>query len=85
MTKFYALLATALIASACVPANPVVSDYNGASVKIQASSLASAEEAQAKTQAEASRICAKTGKRAEYASTTTNPNTYVSEHLYLCL
>lgn len=85
MKKFYALLTMAFTVSACVQAVPIVSDYNGASVKIQASAFASAEDAKTKTQAEATRICAKTGKRAEYASTTTNQNTYVSEHLYLCL
>lgn len=71
--------------AACVPATPVVSDYNGASVKIQTSALASTEDQKTVTQAEASRICGKVGKRAEYASTITNSDTYTSEHLYLCL
>ena len=70
--------------TACVPATPVVSDYNGASVKLQTSALASEEDIKTTTQAEANRICAKTGKRAEYASTRQLPD-YNSEHLYLCL
>lgn len=70
--------------SACIPATPVVSDYNGNSVKIQMSALADANEAKANAQAEAERICGKVGKRAEYASTRQLPE-YNSEHLYLCL
>ena len=84
MKKRY-LATFALVLTGCMPATPVVSDYNGASVKIQTSTMANAEEVKANAQAEANRICGKTGKRAEYASTTTDPNTYTAEHLFLCL
>jgi len=77
--------AALLSVAACVPAQPIVSEYNGSSVKIQTSSLAATADIKSSTQTEANRICGKTGKRAEYASTVTNPNTYVSEHLFLCL
>lgn len=83
--RYFVAFAIALGGCVAGAGTPVVSDYNGASVKLQTSSWESAETTKAKTQAEATRICAKTGKRAEYASTTTNPNTYISEHLYLCL
>lgn len=73
--------------SACMPVQPVVSDFNGASVKIQRATLVSdtEEEAKAKTLAEATRICMAGGKaRAEFASTRSLPD-YVTEDLYLCL
>jgi hypothetical protein len=66
----------------CVETQPIVSDYNGASVKIQTDMFTA--EANAKTQAEADRICKKNGKHAEYASSRSLPD-YVYEHLYLCL
>jgi hypothetical protein len=70
-----------VVLSACVTA-PVVSDYNGASVKL-------VDYASGKTpenQAEATRICKAGGKqRAEYASSSYNSYTYQSQHLYLCL
>ena len=80
-----ALIFTAglLLLGAC-DAPPVVSDFNGSSVKLQTSSLVPVHDAKASTQTEAGRICGKVGKQAEYASTRTLPN-YVSEHLYLCL
>ena len=77
------LTASLLLIAAC-DAPPVVSDFNGSSVKLQTSSLVSVRDAKAGTQIEAGRICGKVGKQAEYASTRTLPN-YVSEHLYLCL
>ncbi len=81
MTRFFPL--TAMLAlCACVPSNPLVSQYNGDSVNLQTSSFAT--EDKAKVQAEADRICAKGGKRAEYASTRQLPD-YILEHLYLCL
>ncbi len=66
-------------------ADPLISDYNGASVKIQTSVFAPAAEAKAAAQAQADRICAKSGKKAEYASSREIPGAYVYEHLYLCL
>lgn len=82
MKKFFIFVP--LLAAACVPATPIVSDYNGASVKIQMSQLADADEASASALAEANRICSKEGKRAEFASTRTVAD-YTSEFLYLCL
>lgn len=61
---------------------PLVSDYNGASVKIQTDMFT--PEPRESTLAEASRICGIGNKRAEYASSRALPN-YVHEHLYLCL
>ena len=70
----------------CVPADAIVSEYNGDSVKIVTSQFADAEESAAAAQAEATRICRTGGKsRAEYASTRTNPDTYENHNLYLCL
>ena len=81
----FVAVALAFALSACVPATPVVSDFNGASVKLQTSQLADADLVKVETQAEADRICRQGGKRrAEYASTRNLPD-YVSEHLYLCL
>lgn len=71
--------------AACVETAPIVSDYNGDSVKIVTSSLVANQPTEA-TAAEALRICKAGGKRkAEYASTRTNNQTYEAEHLYLCL
>ena len=81
--KLQIILASILILSAC-DATPVVSDFNGSSVKIQTSALTSVKEARASSQAEANRICGKVGKHAEYASTRAAAD-YVAEHLYLCL
>ena len=77
------VLAFSLVAlSACVPTEPVVSDYNGASVKL----IDYASGKTPENQAEATRICQAGGKqRAEYASSSYNPYTYQSQHLYLCL
>lgn len=78
-------LAVAGLVAACVPAEPIVSDYNGDSVKIQTSNMADPEQVKATSTAEAGRICAKGGKRPEYASTRALPDGYTNEHLFLCL
>jgi hypothetical protein len=71
--------------SACVETPPVVSDFNGDSVKVVTIAWASTEPTPA-TAAEANRICKAGGKsRAEYASTRVNSQTYEATHLYLCL
>ncbi|NPD16269.1 hypothetical protein HOY34_13800 [Xinfangfangia sp. D13-10-4-6] len=71
--------------TACVPATPIVSDFNGSSVKIQVSQMANQAEARANAQAKATRICRQGGKqRAEPASTRTVAD-YTSELLFLCL
>ena len=76
----------AIVATACAPANPIVSDFNGHSVTIVTSAFTPVEEAKAAAQAEATRICRTGGKsRAEYASTRSNPQTYENSNLYLCL
>ena len=75
------LILAALTLSACV-APPAVTDFNGASVKItQPLGLPAPA---APSIAEADRICAKAGKRAEFASSRVSaPN--VTEYLFLCL
>lgn len=71
--------------AACVPSEPLVSDYNGASVKIVMTNIAGEGRQSEITDAEALRICQKGGKRtAEYASSRM-VNDYQLEHLYLCL
>lgn len=78
----YCLILSILALSACVPTEPVVSDFNGASVKLVDYASGKTEE----NQAEATRICRAGGKqRAEYASSSYNSYTYQSQHLYLCL
>ena len=77
------ILTCALALTAC-DATPVVSDFNGSSVKIQTSAFTAVKDARVATQAEADRICGKVGKLAEYASSREVPD-YVYEHLYLCL
>lgn len=76
------LFVVGLFLSACGPIVPVVSDFNGSSVKIQ--EPFGTLEPTAQTVAEAGRICGKVGKKAEYASTVALPN-YQSEYLFLCL
>lgn len=80
-----AFLAIAPIALfACVPVDPVVSDYNGASVKIILPPVATPEQTTAMN-AEATRICKAGGKRrAEGVSKRELPD-YRIEYLFLCL
>ena len=84
-----AILLALLGLVSCSPVSlvPVVSDFNGDSVKLQAYAYAVATdpEGSKKMDAEAARIC-KTGskKRAELASSRELPN-YITEYLYLCL
>lgn len=77
----------ALLLASCGPAVPIVSDYNGDSVKIQMNTLNSdePEAAKAKAQAEADSICQRGHKkRAELASTRPLAD-YNVEMLFLCL
>lgn len=74
--------APALLLAVAGCTGPVVSDFNGASVKIQTYLTSQEEMANALT--EAQRICGTAGKRAEFASTRYMGN-YAYEHLYLCL
>lgn len=85
MKKCFCILAATLVVSACDVTQPVVSDFNGNSVKVATSSFDTIEYQRQTAGAEAARICGKVGKKAEYASTTTNPQTYQSINLYLCL
>ena len=79
------IIAAILLLAGCIPPpQPVVSDFNGDSVKIQIASYGDPADAKTPSQAEADRICAKRGRRAEYASTRTLPD-YTLENLYLCL
>tara|TARA_R110002110_G_scaffold132616_8_gene314391 strand:+ start:3416 stop:3691 length:276 start_codon:yes stop_codon:yes gene_type:complete len=81
-----AVLVAAFLAACGIPATPIVSEFNGDSVTIVTSSFADQSSVKKNAQAEASRICAKgPKKRAEYASTRTNQQTYEQSHLYLCL
>jgi len=80
-------LASIITLSACLanPA-PVIVDYNGSSVKVQQFQVVMpSEEDKAKIKAEAERICATNGRRAEYASTVNDPRTTTGTHLFLCL
>lgn len=80
------LAMVALLAACSIQATPIVADYNGDSVTIATSAFADAADVKQKAQAEATRICAKGHKkRAEYASTRTNQQTYEQHHLFLCL
>lgn len=76
------LLAVAGALSACVTAAPTVTDFNGASVKLNTDAFTAYPNAA--TNAEAMRICGMSAKRSEYASTRPIPNVGY-EHLYLCL
>lgn len=71
---------------ACGPVVPIVSEFNGDSVKIQVSVLTDDPQGDAKVDAEALRICRSGGKRrAERASSRSIPDAYAVEYLYLCL
>ena len=72
---------TPLCLMACV-SEPVVSDFNGSSVKIIEEF--GGTKPTAATVAEARYICGRVGKVAEPASVRTLPN-YQTEYLFLCL
>ena len=77
------ILVLGLLVAACdIPSSAAVSDYNGVSVKVTASSLST--NATTETQAEAERICAKGGKStAERVSQRALPD-YAVEYLFIC-
>ena len=86
--KRLSLIALAFILAACVPPMaPIVTEFNGDSVNVQASAAANTPE----VTAEANRICRTVGKRAEYASSRQLPSTnqydfsITYSHLFLCL
>lgn len=84
--KTIPVVLAAVVLSACVPSEPTVTDYNGASVKIAVTNFAGeGQKPSPDVAAEALRICQKGGKRtAEYASSRWI-NDVQFEHLYLCL
>jgi len=81
----YVALAGLVALAACVEAEPIVSDFNGDSVTIVTSDFDSKEYQLRTSKAEADRICSKVRRKAEYASTRYNPQTYENANLYLCL
>lgn len=88
MSKFSVLSLGLIVGlAACAPANPIVSDYNGDSVKIQMNTLHgdSKEVAQQKALAQANEICQRGHKKtAEFVSVRQLPE-YNAEYLFLCL
>jgi hypothetical protein len=78
------MIATAATLSACVPANPIVSDFNGDSVKIVTDAFSDAEQAKAAAQVEAAKICATRGRKPQFASSMALPE-YKVQSLWLCL
>ncbi|WP_298294458.1 hypothetical protein [uncultured Litoreibacter sp.] len=85
MKKCFVGLISVLAISACDVTEPIVSDFNGDSVTVVTGGLDSKEYQRETAAKEASRICGKVGKKAEYASTRSDPNTYQNYNLYLCL
>ena len=72
------------VSASATMAAPIVTEYNGFSVRIQGGSFSERERSPI-TDAEAQRVCTLGGKgSAEYASTKELAD-YVLEHLYLCL
>lgn len=85
--KSFGVILSALMLVGCGPLpvpTPVVSDYNGASVKLVQTNYAGEGVRTDASDAEAKRICAKGNKKAEFASLRTLPQ-YSVELLYLCL
>ncbi len=79
------VLAAAALLAACVPSEPLVTDYNGASLKLTMTNFAGEGVISDATNAKALTICQSGGKRrTEYASSRM-VNDYQIEHLYLCL
>jgi len=83
--KRLAIFAFGLGLAGCVESSiPVVSDYNGASVKIQEPGLFTSTPPSAAAIAEAGKICKTAGKRANFASSSM-VSEYRVDHLFLCL
>jgi hypothetical protein len=74
-----------LILAGCTEPEPIVSDFNGDSVKIVTSQFAKQDEIEAKALAEADRICKTRSRKAQYVSKRSYSNEYTDERLYLCL
>lgn len=85
--KFYAIIVAALLpVVACSPTTdtPVISGFNGDSVSLQGAGFLSASKPGPAFDAEANRLCARRGTKAEYASSRM-VGEYTAEHLYLCI
>jgi len=86
MNKSISLIALTALSACGLPADPIVSDFNGDSVTIVTSQFANRDEALSASLQEAKRICSKgSKKRAEHVSLRSNPNTYENADLFLCL
>lgn len=80
------IVATSVSACNMQPSAPIIEQYNGSSVNIQESNLfGEANPANPGVVAEANRICGTGQRRADYASTIYNGQTYTASHLFLCL
>ena len=74
-----------LAVSACAMPEPIVTDFNGSSVKLTVPKGTEVNpEMKDKTNAEATRICGRVGKSPEIASSRA-VSQYQSEVLFLCL
>ena len=82
--KMITTLSALVFLAACVEAVPLVSAFNGSSVKVVTDLFTTEGTARANSQEEADRICGKVGKKAEFASVRQLPN-YQQEALFLCL
>ena len=82
--KLCSVLVVVSIAGCVETAPPVVSDFNGDSVKIVQNNYFGEGVRNDQTDAEAARICGKRGLKPEFASVRQLPN-YQLEYLYLCL
>lgn len=74
-----------LALTACVPSEPLVSDYNGDSVKLVQANWAGEGVRNSVSDAEALRICRAAGKQKAEFGSSRMINDIQIEHLYLCL
>ncbi len=86
MKKTILTISALAFLAGCETTPPVVSEFNGSSVTIQTNEMEPRKYQLRISQEEASRICGKVGKKAEYASTRpAGPYSGSNSHLYLCL
>lgn len=84
MKKALPLMALGFVLTACVSqSEPIVTDFNGDSVKISQTNYFGEGARSDATDAEANRICKTRNRTAEFASQRILPN-YIYEYLYLC-
>lgn len=86
MRRMIGLLGLATLLTACISLDdgPVVTDYTGSTVRIQRPGLPPASGPGPEEIAEANRVCAIDGRRAEIASNRMVADT-TTEHLFLCV